>query len=84
MEKKTSDELIAEVDAADLERAREAIAEAVQNARDEWIPNYLITSALALELQACIVVDQGSDEAAAFLRRLADAIAEPKRAPAYH
>ena len=70
-------ELAAQVDHQDLKHARTAISEAVQTARDAWIPKHLIAQALALELQACIV-DEDASAVGNFLRHMADTIDESK------
>ncbi len=68
-------ELVAEVDAADLMRARKIIAEALQSARDAWLPGHLIVEALILELESC-VTSEDQHAVANFMRNLADAIDE--------
>ena len=70
-------ELAAQVDHQDLKHARTAISEAVQTARDAWIPKHLIAQALALKLQACIV-DEDASAVVNFLRHMADTIDESK------
>ena len=70
-------ELAAQVDHQDLKHVRTAISEAVQTARDAWIPKHLIAQALALELQACIV-DEDASAVVNFLRHMADTIDESK------
>ncbi|MFT4853534.1 MAG: hypothetical protein ACI9B8_002768 [Sulfitobacter sp.] len=64
--------LIAEVNASDLARAREAIAGGIKSAKEQWIPSELVVYALALELQSQIAGEQPSPELAIYLRRLAD------------
>lgn len=77
-------ELAAQVDHQDLKHARTAISEAVQTARDAWIPKHLIAQALALELQACIV-DEDASAVVNFLRHMADTIDESKpNTPRHH
>ena len=68
-------ELAAEVDAADLMRTRKIIAEALQSARDAWLPGHLIVEALILELESC-VTSEDQHAVANFMRNLADAIDE--------
>ncbi len=51
---KKPSELILQVDAEDLERARSIITEATQKARKSWIPERLIAGALYLELQTIL------------------------------
>lgn len=69
-------DLIADVDASDLARARAAVARGIQAAENEWIPSHVIASALALELQNCIAGNQPSTEVATYLRKLADVISK--------
>jgi len=70
----TAADLIAEVEAADLLRARAAIARGVQAARDEWIPAHLIGDALAHELIALMQSARADFDSASYLRALADAV----------
>ena len=59
---KKPSELILQVDAEDLERARSIITEATQKARKSWIPERLIAGALYLELQTILKNFEQSDE----------------------
>lgn len=67
-------EYIAEVNAADREAAREAIANGVQSAQAKWIEAPLIAEALALELISVAQTNRSSTTIAAYLRELAEAI----------
>jgi hypothetical protein len=73
-QERSLDELIVEVEATDLLRARGAVARGVQAARDEWIPVHLIADALALELRSFALGVQPAQRVANFLRVLADSI----------
>ena len=66
--------LIAEVVAEDRERARQAIADGVRAAQDNWIEAQLIAEALALELIDFAQQDESATHIAAHLRALALAI----------
>jgi hypothetical protein len=64
--------LIAEVNASDLARAREAIAIGIKSANEQWIPTELVVYALALEMQSQVAEGMPSLELASYLRRVAD------------
>lgn len=65
---------MAEVDAADRQKARAAIADGVKAAQDQWLEARFIAEALALELMATAKRDASTAEVAAHLRALAEAI----------
>ncbi len=67
-------ELIGQVQEADREMARLAIAHGVQTATEQWIESQLITEALALELIAVARHNQSGEKVAAYLRELASVV----------
>jgi len=63
-----------QAEAEDLSRARSVVAEAVERAREAWIPGNSIASALALELQTCLATSDDPEEVAKLLRQIASSI----------
>jgi len=68
---KSDHELIAEVDAGDLARARDIVARSIRNCSDEWIAPWLIADALAMELVSYAGQHTSSGAVAGYLRELA-------------
>ncbi len=79
-----ANQIIEDVNASDLARARAAVAEGVEKAQRDWIPHHLIVSALALELQTCVSGHEPSSEVAGYLRKLADLISDEASSAGYH
>lgn len=73
-DQKKAEDLILQVDADDLERARVLINDAKKRAEKAWIPGNMIASALALELHNCLLTSDEPDEVVDLLRRIAAGI----------
>ena len=71
-ENPSAEELIAEVDSADRETARLAIARGVREAEAQWVGAHLIAEALAIELAQMAKGPADRNRIASYLRDLAD------------
>jgi hypothetical protein len=74
LSRKRANVYIAEINAADREAARKAVAQGVQSAQEKWIEAPLIAEALALELLAVAQINHSSGMIANYLRELAAAM----------
>lgn len=71
-------DLVMQVDADDLDRARTIISTAIQDAKAAWIPGHLVAGALYLELLNTLVENKtsGDNQAAEFLEAITRNISE--------
>ena len=78
MDKKQTLEVIDEVVAGDRKIAREAIANGVRHAQDQWIESTLIAEALALEIIQVSRSSLSENAIAAHLRAVATSLESKK------
>lgn len=71
-------DLVMQVDADDLDRARTIISTAIHDAKAAWIPGHLVAGALYLELLNTLVENKtsGDNQAAEFLQTITSKISE--------